>query len=73
MIDCVQKLGNPKVSICNHCIVRKEETLDHVMSTGSVVAYVWKQAGVFNVEGENWRTKIPQWFRNARRQPFLAR
>lgn len=54
--DRIQKLGIPMTSACNCCVERKEETLDHVRSTGIVARLVWKEATltmrVFNIESE---------------------
>lgn len=53
--DYVWNLGIPIMSKCNCLTVSEEKTVDHVMSTCLVAAYVGKQAvgmmEAFNVEG----------------------
>lgn len=70
MDDQFQDCGIPIALACNCCLERKQEYLDHVLSSGVVVSMVWKKvADVIHVYviAEPWRIKIQRCFSGVNR------
>lgn len=67
----VRKLVISMMFGCNCYTNKKEETLDHILSTRTITCYVWKQAaniiGIFYQENERLKIKINnRWLKSAR-------
>lgn len=60
---------------CNCCDQQRDESFDHVFSTG-LVATIWKQVawflGIYNVEIEPWCVKINRWFNHAKQSSLIS-